>query len=254
MNAIRFGAAVLCGLIAGSFLNVIIYRVPRGLSIIRPRSSCPRCKREIPWYQNVPLLSYLMLGGRCGGCRAPISARYPAVEAAGAALAVASVIRFGLTVDGAFAFAFLMALLAIALIDWDFRIIPDGLSVPFIIAGLGWSLVNPELTLARSVLGALAGGGGLYLVGALYKRARKVEGMGGGDVKLMAMIGAFVGIKLVVPVVLLASLAGTVYGVALLKTGKDAKTAIAFGTFLAPSGAVCFLYGERLLGWYFRGF
>ena len=94
----------------------------------------------------------------------------------------------------------------------------------------------------------------MYLVGALYKRARKVEGMGGGDVKLMAMIGAFVGIKLVVPVVLLASLAGTVYGVALLKTGKDAKTAIAFGTFLAPSGAVCFLCGERLLGWYFRGF
>ena len=254
MNSISYGATVICGLIAGSFLNVIIYRVPRGLSIVKPRSCCPRCGRRISWHENVPILSYLMLRGLCRGCGAPIPVRYPLVEAAGAALAVVAVFNYGFTIHAAFAYAFLMALLAIALIDWDFKIIPDCLSIPFIIVGLGWGLVNPGLTIVHSALGALAGGGGLYVLGALYKRARKTEGMGGGDVKLMTMIGAFVGIKLVIPVVLIASFAGTLYGVALLKAGKNAKTAIAFGSFLAPAAAVCLLCGERLLTWYFQGF
>jgi leader peptidase (prepilin peptidase)/N-methyltransferase len=254
MSSIWYGMAVICGLTAGSFLNVIIYRVPRGLSIVKPRSRCPRCGKRISWHENVPILSYLMLRGLCRGCGAPIPARYPLVEASGAALAVVAVLNYGFTIHAAFAYAFLMALLAITLIDWDFRIIPDCLSIPFLLVGLLWSLVNPGLTIARSALGALAGGGGLYAIGALYKRARKTEGMGGGDVKLMAMIGAFVGIKLVIPVVLIASFGGTLYGLTLLKAGKDAKTAVAFGSFLAPAAAVCLLCGERLLAWYFLGF
>ena len=249
-----YACAALVGLLAGSFLNVVIYRVPRGLSVVKPRSFCPRCRRKIPWYENIPVASFVALRGRCRGCGGRIALRYPLVEAAGAALALAAVYRFGPGVDAAFAWAFLMALMAITLIDWEFRIIPDGISIPFIVVGLGWSLVNPDLTLASSVFGALAGGGGLYAIGALYKLARKTEGMGGGDVKLLAMIGAFLGIRLILPVILIASFAGTLYAVALLKSGKGAKTAIAFGSFLAPAGALCLFFGDRLLAWYFTGF
>jgi leader peptidase (prepilin peptidase)/N-methyltransferase len=254
MTAFIYTCAALIGLMAGSFLNVVIYRVPRRLSVIRPRSFCPRCRAKISWYENIPVASFIALRGRCRGCGERIAIRYPLVEAAGAAFAVAAVHRFGPGVNAAFAWAFLMALLAITLIDWDFRIIPDGLSIPFIVAGIGWSLVNPGLTLASSAIGAVVGGGGLYAIGALYKLARKTEGMGGGDVKLMAMIGAFLGIKLVAPVVLIASLAGTLYAVALLKSGKGAKTAVAFGSFLAPAAAFCLFFGDRLLAWYFTGF
>ena len=254
MNLFIYVPAAIIGLVTGSFLNVVIYRVPRNLSIVKPRSFCPKCRAKLAWYENIPLASYLAIEGRCRGCGAHIPVRYPFVEAAGAALGLLAVSAFGLTIDAVFAFAFLMALTAIMLIDWDFRIIPDSVSIPFIVIGLCWSLFNPRLTLASSALGALAGGGGLYLIGALYKLARKTEGMGGGDVKLMAMIGAFVGLKLIVPVILVASFAGTVYGIALLKSGKGAKTAVAFGSFLAPAAAVCLLYGERLLSWYFGGF
>ena len=254
MNLLIHISAALFGLMAGSFLNVVIYRVPRGLSVVRPRSFCPRCRRKVKWYENVPVASYIALRGRCRGCGERIAIRYPFVEVAGAALALAAVRRFGFGLDAAFAYAFLMALAAITLIDWDFRIIPDGLSLPFIVVGLVWSLVNPGLTLAGSALGALAGGGSLYAIGALYKLARKAEGMGGGDVKLMAMIGAFLGIRLVFPVVLIASFAGTLYAVALLKSGRGAKTAVAFGSFLAPAAAVSLFFGERLLAWYFTGF
>ncbi len=254
MTAFIYACAALFGLMVGSFLNVVIYRVPRGLSVVRPRSFCPGCRAKISWYENIPVASFIALRGRCRGCGERIALRYPLVEAAGAALALAAVYRFGPGVDAAFAYAFLMALTAITIIDWEFRIIPDGLSLPFIVVGLVWSLVNPGLTLASSALGALAGGGSLYAIGALYKLARKTGGMGGGDVKLMAMIGAFLGIRLVVPVILIASFAGTLYAVALLKSGKGAKTAVAFGSFLAPAAAVCLFFGERLLAWYLTGF
>lgn len=254
MSAIWYVTAALLGLAAGSFCNVVIHRVPRRLSIVSPGSACPRCGKRIAWYENVPLASYGALRGRCSGCGCRIPARYALVEAAGAALAVAAVHRFGPGVEALFAFAFLMALLVVTLIDWDFRIIPDAISVPFIAVGFAWSLVSPELTLAGSILGALAGGGGLLAIGLLYRFARKTEGMGGGDVKLMAMIGAFVGIGLVIPVILIASFAGTVYGVSLLRAGKGAKTAVAFGSFLAPAAAVCLFYGNRLVSWYLGGF
>ncbi len=254
MNAILYATAAVLGLVMGSFLNVIIYRVPRNLSVVRPRSFCPKCHAKIPWYENVPVASYLVLRGRCRRCGARISPRYPIVEAVGAVLAIVALWGFGPTLNAAFAFAFLMALTAVTLIDWDFRIIPDGISIPFIAIGLLWSVVNPALTLAGSAVGALAGGGSLYLIGLIYKGVRKAEGMGGGDVKLMAMIGAFLGIKLVVPVILIASFAGAVYGITLLRAGKGARAAVAFGSFLAPSAAVCLLWGNRLVSWYLGGF
>jgi leader peptidase (prepilin peptidase)/N-methyltransferase len=254
VNVILYATAAVLGLVTGSFLNVIIYRVPRNLSVVRPRSFCPKCRVKIPWYENVPVASYLALRGRCRRCGARISPRYPVVEAAGAALALVALRLFGPTLEAAFAFAFLMALMAVTFIDWDFRIIPDGISLPFIAIGLLWSLLNPALTLAGSAVGALVGGGSLYLIGLIYKGVRKAEGMGGGDVKLMAMIGAFLGIKLVVPVVLIASFGGAVYGVALLRAGKGARSAVAFGSFLAPAAAVCLLWGNRLVSWYLGGF
>lgn len=254
MIVYHYVVAVFFGLAVGSFLNVVIHRVPRGISVVRPRSFCPRCRKSIAWYENVPLASWIALRGRCSGCGAPVSPRYPVVEAAGGALAALTVWRYGFTVDAAFAFAFFMALLAITLIDWEFRIIPDAISIPFIAAGILWSLVSPSLTFASSALGALAGGGGLLLIGALYRLIRKTDGMGGGDVKLMAMIGAFVGLSLVLPVVLIASLGGSIYGVSLMRRGGDGKTAVAFGSFLAPAAAVCFVFGRRLLEWYLEGF
>jgi len=249
--AVLFYALVaILGLLAGSFLNVVIFRVPRGVSIVRPRSFCPRCRRPIPWYENIPVASYVALRGRCRGCGEPISIVYPLIEALGAALAVLSTWRFGFTAGAAFAYAFLMALAAITVIDWRFRIIPDEISIPFIAAGLLWSAIDPARSLASSALGAAIGGGGLLAVALVYKLVRKVDGLGGGDVKLMAMVGAFLGVKLALLVILLASLAGSVYGVALMRSGKSARTAVAFGSFLAPAAAVCLLGGTPLVTWY----
>ncbi len=253
MTLYWYTVAAVFGLAVGSFMNVVVHRVPRGLSIARPRSFCPRCRRPITWRENVPIVSYLALRARCKGCGAPISARYPLVEAAGGALAVLAALRFGFTLDAAFAYAFLMALVAVTLIDWEFRIIPDRISIPFVAVGLAWSLASPRIGLASSALGALAGGGGIFVVGELYRLIRKVEGMGGGDVKLMAMIGAFLGVRLVLPVVLIASLAGSIYGATLLARGSGGKTAVAFGSFLAPAAAICLFAGERLVSWYLGG-
>lgn len=246
--------AGVLGLMLGSFINVVIYRLPRKLSVVKPRSFCPSCRRAIPWYENIPVASFVALRGRCRGCGAPISARYPILEGAGGALAVLAIARFGFTLDALFACAFLMALLAITVIDWQWRIIPDELSIPFIAVGLVWAALGPGRTLLDAGLGALAAGGALWVVAALYKLVRKEEGLGGGDVKLMAMVGACLGLKLALFVILLASFAGTVYGLVLMRTGKSARTAVAFGSFLAPAAAFSLLYGTRVVAWYLSAF
>ncbi|HUV35499.1 MAG TPA: prepilin peptidase [Patescibacteria group bacterium] len=245
---------IVFGLIVGSFLNVVIYRLPEGRSVVRPRSYCPSCRKAIPWYENIPVASFLLLGGRCSGCGAPISPRYVIVEAAGGALAYLTVLRFGVGIHAVFVFSFLMALVAITIIDWKHRIIPDSISLPFILIGIAWSFMSPELTPLSSVLGAVAGSGGLYAVGVVYRLARHSEGMGGGDVKLMAMVGAFLGVQLVLPVVLIASFFGSLYGIALMRGGGNARTAVAFGSFLAPAAAFCTFFGTYLLSWYLQRF
>ncbi len=254
-NMIVMIPAVLLGLVSGSFLNVVIYRLPLGKSVIKPHSACPGCGHIISWYENIPIISYIVLRGKCGQCGMKISVRYPVVEFMGPVIAVVAVYRFGYSIDALITFAFLMALLAITLIDWDYRIIPDEISLSFILIGIAWSLFTPGLTLLDSVLGAVVGGGGLWLVGAIYKMIRHMDGMGGGDVKLMGMIGAFLGIGLVLPVIVIASFFGSIYGVFLLKSrGGESKTAVAFGSFLAPAAAVCMLFGTQLLTWYFTKF
>jgi len=244
----------IVGLAIGSFLNVVIYRLPKGYSIVRPGSFCPNCRKKILWYENVPLVSYILLKGRCSNCGERISVRYPIVEVLSGVIALFLYRRYGLSLDFFFVYSFVMALFAITLIDWEHRIIPDELSLPFIIVGIVWSFLSPERSLTGSALGALVGGGGLLLIGYLYKLIRHTEGMGGGDVKLMAMIGAFVGIRLVFPVLLIASFAGSIYGVFLMKKGLGAKATVAFGSFLAPSAAICLLYGETFLSYYLSHF
>lgn len=254
MNWIVDIPAFIFGLMAGSFLNVVIYRLPLGRSVVKPRSFCPRCGKTISWYENIPVLSWIVLGGKCRKCGASISPRYPAIEILGGLLAVLAVHLHGSWINAAFSYSFLMALLAITMIDWDHRIIPDRISVSFTVIGLAWSFFNPGLSLLSSAAGALAGGGSLWLVGIIYKKVRGVEGMGGGDVKLMAMIGAFLGISLVLPVIVIASLFGSIYGLSLMRKGGDGQTAVAFGSFLAPAGAFCMVFGPAILAWYFGRF
>jgi leader peptidase (prepilin peptidase)/N-methyltransferase len=254
MNVITPISAIIIGFMVGSFLNVVIHRLPEGRSIVRPRSFCPVCRKTIPWYENIPVVSYTVLRGRCSGCGARIPLRYLVVEILGGALAYLTVTSFGVTVDAVFVFSFVMALMAVTIIDWKHRIIPDAISLPFILIGLAWSFINPGLSLTSSVLGVIAGGGGLYAVSAVYRLLRHSEGMGGGDVKLMAMIGAFLGLRLVLPVILIASFVGSVYGIVLMRKGGNARTAVAFGSFLAPAAAVCMFFGTNILSWYLQGF
>ncbi|MCK4236821.1 MAG: prepilin peptidase [Candidatus Krumholzibacteria bacterium] len=251
MSPILISTTVVFGLLVGSFINVVIYRLPRGQSIVGPRSFCPQCKKKIRWYENIPVFSYIFLRGKCNGCGGHIVARYPIVEMVGGALALLVLYRFGLSIDAAFVFSFLMALLAVTFIDWSHRIIPDEISLSFILIGFVWSFINTDVSPLSSVMGAVTGGGGLYVVGLVYRLIRHAEGMGGGDIKLMAMIGACLGLKLVLPVIVIASFFGSIYGVALIRSGKGGKAAVAFGSFLAPSAAFCLLYGSKLLTWYF---
>lgn len=238
------------GLVFGSFLNVVIARVPRGESIVRPPSKCPKCKKPIRPWDNVPVVSYLLLRGRCRDCRKPIPQRYPIVELTAGILLwllVRHVAHPLLLVPHA---VFLLALLAVAWIDLDTRTIPDVFTIPGVGLGLAASLFGPP-GIGAALLGAVTGGASLWLVGALYERATGVPGMGGGDVKLAAMMGAFLGAGGVFGAIFLASLGGSLYGVVLIARGKGSRrSAIPFGTFLAPSAMVLLLYGKSLLGWY----
>ena len=181
----------------GSFLNVCIYRLPQGLSIAVPRSFCPACQTPIRAYDNIPIISFLILGGKCRKCRAPISWRYPLVEGLTGGLALAFFLKMGLTFSFFCHFSFAAALVVITFIDLDHRIIPDVISLPGIVIGFLLSLLGITLGMWNSLIGIAVGGGSLYLVAIVYEAVTKREGMGGGDVKLLAMIGAWLGWKAV---------------------------------------------------------
>ncbi|MCC6502149.1 MAG: prepilin peptidase [Deltaproteobacteria bacterium] len=239
------------GAVVGSFLNVCIYRIPLGLSVVSPPSSCPNCSARIPFYLNVPVLSYIVLRGRCHSCKAPFSARYPLVEAAAGLMAVFTFLKFGPTVDTLIYFAFICALIVITFIDLDLQIIPDVISLPGIVLGFAASFALSGLTVQDSLIGIAAGGGLLYLVATGYQLATGQDGMGGGDIKLLAMIGAFLGWKGVLLTVLLSSFAGAITGVVLIYVfGKGTKHAIPFGPFLALGALIHLFFGESMIGWY----
>ncbi len=242
---------LIIGLIVGSFLNVCIFRLPEGRSIVRPGSSCGACGQPVRWYDNIPVLSYLILRGRCRNCKASYSIRYPIVELLTGLFALALWLRFGMTVQTAVYFIFIAALLVITFIDIDHRIIPDIISKPGIPLGFAFSFIMPQLTWFDSLIGILAGGGTLYLVIYVYFLVTGVEGMGFGDVKLLAMIGAFIGWQGVIFTIMASSLIGTVVGLAeMIRTRQGLKLAIPFGPFLATGAILYIFFGPQLIEWY----
>ena len=237
---IVYAAAV--GAVVGSFLNVLIYRVPRRRSIVRPGSACPSCGAPIRWFDNLPLLSWLALGGRCRRCRAPIGIRYPLVEAAAAVVAALAVWRYGLTVLAAEVVLFAWLSIALGVIDLEHRILPDVMTYPGIALGLVGAWLGGWTTWPLALLGAAVGAGLPIIVIVLYKLLRGEEGMGWGDVKYLAAIGAVVGPRECLWVLVLAAVAGAVIGIGLILAGRGSgKTALPFGTFLALA-VVVWLY------------
>lgn len=247
-------AIVFClGACIGSFLNVCIWRLPRSESIVHPGSKCPACGAPIRFYDNIPIISYLLLLGKCRRCKAGISLRYPLVEALAGFLAAALLFRFGLGVDFAVYLVFIAALVVITFIDLDLRIIPDVISLSGIPLGLAASFVPGGLTFRDSLLGVLLGGGSLLLVAWGYHQLTGKEGMGGGDIKLLAMIGGFIGWQGVCFTIFVASATGSVVGALLmLFARKDLKFAVPFGPFLAL-GAMAYLFaGPEIIDWYYQ--
>ncbi|HOC43100.1 MAG TPA: A24 family peptidase [Thermoanaerobaculales bacterium] len=226
--------ALAVGAVVGSFLNVLIWRVPRGMSIIRPGSHCPACGAAIRWFDNVPILSWLALGGRCRRCRGRISLRYPVVEAAAGLLAVAALLRYGLSLPGLEALLFSWTSLALGLIDLEHQILPDVMTYPAIAFGLLCSILGGLTTFADALLGMLAGAAVPALVIVLYKLVRGIEGMGWGDVKYLAAIGAVVGLRDCLWVLVVAAVLGALVGLALILAGRGSgRTPLPFGSFLA---------------------
>jgi len=243
--------SIIFGAIVGSFLNVCIFRLPKEESIVWPGSHCPHCNTPIKFYDNIPLISYILLKGRCRHCHRPISFQYPLVEGITALGSAILFVKFGPSLTYLFYFAFLASLIVITVIDLHHQIIPDVISLPGIGVGLLASLILPKITLFNSLIGILLGGGSLFLVATVYQWLFKREGMGGGDVKLLAMIGAFLGWKAVILTILLSSLIGSITGIIIMVLkGKDFKYAIPFGPFLSLGAVISLFYGPSLINWY----
>jgi len=239
--------AGLVGLIVGSYLNVVVHRLPRHLSTVVPRSRCPHCGAPIRARDNLPVVSWLLLGGRCRDCAAPISARYPAIELLTGALFAGTVLRFGASPTAVAAAIYCAALVALAAIDVEHFLLPDRITLPGIALGLAAQPLVAWGVLPDAIQGALFGAGILLVMAGLWELLRGVEGMGLGDVKMLAMIGAFLGIHGVVVTLVIASLTGSIVGIALLARGSiELQGKLPFGLFLAAGGAVALFAGEPL--------
>jgi len=267
----------LFGLCVGSFLNVVIHRLPQmlerrwrvdsaemlgvdpskftapgeAITLSRPRSRCPACGHAIAWHENVPILSYLRLGGRCSACRTPISLRYPLVELLTAVLFAAVAARFGPQPAALLWCGFVAALIALTGIDWDTTLLPDDLTLPLLWAGLAASAIGWTIALPQALWGAIVGYLSLWSVYWLFKLATGKEGMGHGDFKLLAALGAWLGWQMILPIVLGASVLGALVGIGMKFSGalREGRY-VPFGPFLAGAGIVVLLAGsERVLGW-----
>jgi len=246
--------AFLFGLAVGSFLNVCIYRIPLKKSIVSPPSSCPQCESRIRFYDNIPVLSYLLLLGRCRQCRARISLRYPLVELIVGLLSAALFLALGPSLPYLFLFLFTAALVAIAFIDLDHKIIPDVISLPGILVGLIFSFFpSAGLSPVDALIGAVGGAAFLLLVGVAFEKVTGREGMGGGDVKLLAMIGAWMGWKALPFILLLSSFTGAVIGgLSLAVSRQGMRSRIPFGPFLALGALLFLFFGDAIVLWFNR--
>ena len=243
--------AFIFGAVVGSFLNVCICRLPKDESVVFPPSHCPGCDYKISWYDNIPLLSYLLLRGKCRSCRTRISLQYPLVELINGLLTLALFLSFGLSLTFGALFLFCSALVVITFIDFEHQIIPDEISLPGIAIGFVFSFFLPGQTWLNSLVGILLGGGSLLCVAYVYQWLTGKEGMGGGDIKLLAMMGAFLGWKSIPFIIFTSSLVGSVIGISLmLIQKKDAKLAIPFGPYLAFGAVLYIFYGRQIIHWY----
>ena len=271
----------LFGAIVGSFLNVVIHRVPNEESIVFPNSNCPKCKTPIKGYDNIPILSWLILGGKCRSCKAPISIRYPAVELLHAILYVLVFWQVGLTPILPVYLAFVSAMVALIFIDAEHMILPNVITYPLLVIAVAVRIFFPLVfaenffsdtrffpatylagqpawlvSLFGALVGALVGGGSLWLVGAIWKKLRGVDAMGLGDVKMMLGVGALLGWRLAFLAIFLGAFSGAIIGLALIskQKDKDLQTQIPFGIFLGTGSILALLFGERLIDWYMRTF
>lgn len=277
MNPWIYPVLFLYGLAFGSFLNVCIYRLPLEQSLWA-RSRCPHCRSAIRFYDNIPVLSYLVLRGKCRSCHEPVSLRYPLVELTTGLLFLATVWAFDLDWPALVNCCFLCMILVLMLIDFDHKILPNIITLPGVLIGLLLSpLQDPGFFMDRltlwlsslpplgpgyqglvmaytgSLLGILVGGGMLWLVAEIYFRMRKVEGLGFGDVKMMAMVGAFLGWRYALLTIFLGSVAGSIVGIAIIKLQhKDFRFEMPFGTFLGLGAGICVFFGQMLLDWYLQ--
>jgi leader peptidase (prepilin peptidase) / N-methyltransferase len=250
LDAYELAIFVLLGLAVGSFLNVCIHRLPRGQSLNSPPSRCPSCEYRLRWSDNIPVLSYVFLGGRCRQCRAKISIRYPLVELITMALFVIHGLVFGWSAILIPRLVFACAMVVLFAIDLEHQLLPNVITLPGIVVGLIASTVLPP-GIIDALIGVVIGGGVLWVIGEAYFRYSGHEGMGGGDVKMLAMIGAFLGWKLVLVTLVLSSIAGSLIGLFVIVIRKGGmKYALPYGTFLALGALVSSLAGERIVSWY----
>ncbi len=261
--------ALLVGLCVGSFLNVVIHRLPKMLecdwraqcaelrdepvpdeptyNLVVPRSACPSCGHRITALENIPVASWLALGGRCSSCKTRISARYPVVEILGGLLAAYAIFRFGATAKGVATCVLLWTLLALTMIDFDTLLLPDGMTIPLVWAGLVVNLGELFVPLTSAVVGAIAGYVTLWTVYWIFKLVRGKEGMGYGDFKLLAALGAWLGWQMLPLIVLLSSVVGAIIGIALIAfKGRDQNVPIPFGPYLAIAGVIAVFWGPGL--------
>ena len=266
-------SSVILGLMLGSFLNVVIHRLPKMMerewhanclelqgkevpeqpkyTIVTPRSACPKCGHQITALENIPIISYLMLGGKCKGCKTKISIRYPFVEALTGALIGLVAYKYGYTYTTLFAWIFVLALIAMTFIDFDTQLLPDDITLPLLWLGLLFNLNGGFTDLRSAVIGAMAGYLILWSVYWLFKLVTGKEGMGYGDFKLLGAIGAWFGWQLLPAVILLSSVVGAVIGIGMiLFRGKTGGTAIPFGPFLALGGIAALFFGQQLANFY----
>ena len=240
-------SAVL-GAIVGSFLNVCIYRIPPGKSIVFPASHCPACEHPIKFYDNIPIISYIILRGKCRNCGEKISPIYPAIELLTAVMSLLLFRKYGLSFEYLFSFLFTCALIVITFIDLKHRIIPDVITLPGIPLFALAAIFFMDITLKSSLIGILAGGGCLYLVAFVYQLLTKREGMGGGDIKLLAMLGGFLGWQSLWFIIMASSLIGAVAGIsAMICKGKDTKYAVPFGPFLSIAAVAYIFWGNMVM-------
>ncbi len=245
MQIIHFIFAFIFGSAIGSFLNVLIYRLPRQKSIVAPHSFCPNCKKPIKWYENIPIVSYIFLGGKCSNCHKSIALRYPIVEALTGLLFVYAFSRFHLSFEFFFIVFFFCALIVIAFIDFSFQVIPDIISMPGIAAGILYQIIKGDFL--TGLIGMIFGGGLILLIRVIGGRVYKKEVMGLGDVYLTAMIGAFVGFPFIIPAIFIAALVGALLGILYIaSTHQNRESPIPFGPFLAIGGIAVIIFEPQI--------